>query len=177
MKRVVATASSFALACAFAVTLSAQSGTAGSDPAGQSTPSTAGTSGTQSTAADAGKSITVTGCLQGSEGSYTLANATTGSAGSTEGSSTGTSGTSSAGMSATAGSSYKLQTTDNDQLKDHVGHLVAVTGSVDKSASSDSASSSSPAGDTAGTSGSTAAKTLKVESVRMVSATCPAGAR
>lgn len=84
-------------------------------------------------------------------------------------------------MSSTGSSTFKLSGSD-DELKDHVGHLVEVTGTPDESASAstgssstgDTASSSSGTGSTAGTSGSTASKSLKVESVRMVSATCPA---
>jgi hypothetical protein len=97
-----------------------------------------------------------------------------------------------------AGISYKLTGSDS-KLKDHVGHKVEVTGTVDKSswssgsgASTGSTSSTTPdttgstAGSTSGTTGSTSAgstsgaasgamgaqPSLKVQSVRMIAATC-----
>jgi hypothetical protein len=82
---------------------------------------------------------------------------------------------------------YKLTGADS-KLKDHVGHKVEVSGTVDKSATGTSGSTSQPgSSSTAGTTGSTSSasgsssssssssmsgETLKVQSVRMISETC-----
>ena len=140
------------LACATAVTLSAQTPPA---PAEQSQPS----SGMQKK-----DSVTVTGCLERSKDSASPTGTT--GAGSTEmkdttkftlnnvtpASATGTAGTSG---SASTASSYRIDG-DDAKLTPHVGHKVEITGTVD----------SRSAGAGAGS------PKLKVDSVKMVAASC-----
>jgi hypothetical protein len=104
-----------------------------------------------------------TGTGTGSTGS-----ATGSATGSTTGSASSASGTSGSG----AGKTYRLEATDS-QLAAHVGHKVEITGSIDEASAS--ASASATTSETAGTSGSARATAprLKVESVKMVAATCP----
>ena len=129
---------------------------------------------TAQSGAASGKSMTVSGCIQKAEPSA----GATGTAGSTAASDTtkfvlknvssaaaGAAGT--AGTAGTAGSAagamvseYRLDA-DDAKLSPHVGHKVEVTGTVDKSASG------------AASTAATASPKLKVESVKMVSATCP----
>jgi hypothetical protein len=76
---------------------------------------------------------------------------------------TGTSGSS-------AAKTYPLDATDT-QLAAHVGHKVEITGTLEDASSTRGTMSSEPAGTTG--SAKAAAPRLKVESVKMVSATCP----
>ena len=124
--------------------------------------------------AASGKSMTVSGCIQKAEPSAGV----TGTAGSTAASDTtkfvlknvssagagtagtaGTAGAASSAAGATA-SEYRLDA-DDAKLSPHVGHKVEITGTVDKSA-----------GGAASTAASASPK-LKVDSVKMVSTTCP----
>jgi len=118
------------------------------------------------------KTITVSGCVQRAP------EATTGTSGattpSTSGAATkfvltnamlstsGTAGTSgTAAPSTTTASEYRLDT-EEAKLTPHVGHKVEVTGKVDPASSSEAKPASA-----------SSAPTLKVDSVKMVSSTCP----
>jgi hypothetical protein len=89
---------------------------------------------------------TVTGCLSGSNGSYTLTDK--------------------------HGMTYQL-TGDTAKLSEHVGHEVKITGNSNSAASAASGGAAA-AGATPG--GAAAEKTLEVSSVKHVSKTCQAGA-
>jgi hypothetical protein len=130
---------------------------------------------TPQSGAASGKSMTVAGCIQKAEAPSAGATGTAGTAGASDTkfvlknvSSAGAAGTSgTAGTAGTAGaaagataSEYRLDA-DDAKLSPHVGHKVEITGTVDKSASGASAAAAS------------ASPKLKVESVKMVSATCP----
>jgi hypothetical protein len=163
-----------ATVCTFAIGLSAQS---------TSSSASSTTRQSSSTAAD---HITVTGCLQrdtmsssaGATGTSGSASASTTSASgfvlnvSPSSSSTGstaggtTAGGTTAGTSGTSASSYKLDS-DESKLSPHVGHKVEITGTLDKSTSS----STAPSGSTSSASSSMSPK-LKVDSVRMIAASC-----
>lgn len=146
-----------AIVCAAAVSVSAQS-----------TPPPAGDQAQPS--ADASKKITVTGCVERAPEGGTSAGAPTGTPTGTSGAasaskfvlknvtsaSADTAGTSGSASAAIA-SSYNLDAEDS-KLTPHVGHKIEVTGTVDEK----------PMG---GMSRSAAAK-LKVESVKMIAATC-----
>jgi hypothetical protein len=129
--------------------------------------------------------ITVTGCLQRESSSATAG--TTGTSGATSASSSASAfvlkvtppsspaGSAAAGATTgTAGStasSYKLDA-DEAKLTPHIGHKVEITGSVDKSMSSTApAGSTSAAGGATASAGSNVPK-LKVDSVRMIAASC-----
>jgi collagen type VII alpha len=179
MKSVVRTASGMAMACVFAVTVAAQSGsTADPQDAGQGTstttqqPSTTGTSGeygaeqrdqdrdrSQTEARSQTGQITLTGCLQGSQGNWMLTQAAMAGgamsgAGHTAGTEHGQTGaqadatagqtgaTAGVGQSETAGTagtagmhaqtkSYRLQaeSAHNDDLRNKVGKRVEIRGS------------------------------------------------
>jgi hypothetical protein len=145
-----------AFACAFAVSVAAQT----PPPQEQQPPRPTGTSGAQS------NKITVTGCLERSKDT----SAPTGTSGSAASDTSkfvlnnitpsaaapGTAGTSGSTMS--KASSYRLDGEDS-KLTPHIGHKVEITGTVDNSASATGASMS-------------AASKLKVDSVKMVAATC-----
>ena len=99
----------------------------------------------QNAAGSAGQKI-VTGCLSGSNGSYTLTDK--------------------------HGMTYQL-TGDTAKLSDHVGHEVKITGN---SNSAGSAASGGAAATGATPGGAGTEKTLEVSSVKHVSKTCQAGA-
>jgi hypothetical protein len=99
----------------------------------------------QNAAGSAGQK-TVTGCLSGSNGSYTLTDK--------------------------HGMTYQL-TGDTAKLSDHVGHEVKITGN---SNSAGSAASGGAAATGARPSGAGTEKTLEVSSVKHVSKTCQAAA-
>ena len=99
----------------------------------------------QNAAGSAGQK-TVTGCLSGSNGSYTLTDK--------------------------HGMTYQL-TGDTAKLSDHVGHEVKITGNSN-SAGSAGSGGAAPSGATPGGAGTE--KTLEVSSVKHVSKTCQAGA-
>jgi len=162
-----------ATACTLAIGVSAQT-------AGQTSPAQRPTS---TTASDR---ITVTGCLQretatataGTTGTSGTTSATSSASGFvlnvTPASASATTGSTSAGATTTGtsgtASSYKLDA--DEKLTPHVGHKVEITGSVDKSMSTaPSGSTSTAAGTSASASGSSAPK-LKVDSVRMIAASC-----
>jgi hypothetical protein len=171
MKKQAWTSLIAATACTLAIGVSAQ--TTAQTPPTQRPSST--------TASDR---ITVTGCLQKDTASATAG--TTGTSGTASAStsasafvlnvtppspSTTGSTASTAGTSGSTASSYKLDA-DDSKLSPHVGHKVEITGSLDKSASTaPSGSASTAAGSTASASSSMAPK-LKVDSVRMIAASC-----
>lgn len=64
--------------------------------------------------------------------------------------------------SATANSTYRLDAEDS-QINPHIGHKVEITGTVEKDAANSSPSATS----------AMAEPKLKVDSVKMVAATCP----
>jgi hypothetical protein len=124
------------------------------------------------------KAVTVTGCLKAGStaGTYELTNAKMGS--SSGSSATGTSGAAGAAGSASASAGQTIKLTGDPsgaKLSDHVGHTVQVTGKIAGAGSSTSGTSGTGAGagtGTSGTAGSSAAKTLDVDSVKMVSSSC-----
>ncbi len=128
----------------------------------------------QSSSSSAASTITVTGCVQRAPaaGTTTGTSGTAGSASASEpkfvleramaspSSSTGTSG-----ATTPTASSYRLSA-DDAKLTPHVGHKVEISGTLDKAASSASASPSSSSAS------STTAPTLKVDTVKMIAASC-----
>lgn len=181
MKRTVWMAA--AIACATTLSVAAQ------------TPSTTTSRSTDNPA----DKIIVTGCLQDSSrssagatstasttsGSYILTNATMGSGSSssttattagttaapTTAGTTGTTSTTTAGSAARPETSYVLDGRESD-LKNHVGHRIEVSGTLE---SSDKAASSPTSTTTSGSASSrmdTSAKRLQVSSVRMIAAEC-----
>jgi len=157
-------------------------------------------SGAGATSAMADKTITVTGCVQNISSSapsgstqkgFLLANATTASAstssaaatpgstpapsptqsGTAAGTPTGTSGSATA-SSPSMGTSYVLSGKDSE-LKDHVGHRVEVTGTVEAKTSTTSTSTSTPTStETSSTSTMTTNPKLTVTSVKMIASDC-----
>lgn len=140
-----------AIVCAAAVSLSAQ------------TPPTPPAADTQPSYGSANK-ITVTGCVERAKGSATPTGTSGAAAMDTTkfvlnnvaSSATETAGTSGSAKASIA-SSYRLDAEDS-KLSPHVGHKIEVTGTVDEK----------PMGSP---SSATAAK-LKVETVKMIAATC-----
>lgn len=174
MKRTLCMAAAFL--CAAAIGASAQ------------TPTTTTASTSTTTSSD---KITVTGCLTGGSqsssttaststasshtGGYVLATApmtgsdtTTGTSGST------TAGTTDSANMAHPNVSYMLDGHDAE-LKNHVGHRIEVTGTVEHGMKHDMppATSTTTSG-SASDRMSTASETLKVSSIRMISADCSA---
>jgi len=133
-----------------------------------------------STRDSASKNITVTGCLQkapsgatGTTGSSTSSTSSRSSSmtdakfvlTSASAGATGTSGTTS---STAVASEYRLDA-DDAKLTPHVGHKVEITGTVDQTTSATSPSQPP----TASASSAANSPKLKVDSVKMVAATCP----
>jgi hypothetical protein len=135
---------------------------------------------TSSTASDQKKdTITVNGCLEtgdvaggtvGTTGSATtagdhfkLTHAMTGTAST---SSTTKPSTATSSTTGTSGSTYVLEG-DSSDLRKHVNHQVEITGRLDMASSSTSTTSSTASSTMAN------AQKLRVESVKMISATCP----
>jgi len=131
-------------------------------------------------AANAGKKVTYSGCIERQPASaaavtgaanmpFSLTNASPVDSRSPVATSGAPSGAASAGKStatASTGKTYRLDGTDR-MLSPHVGHKVEITGMLDEQPASPSAGASA-----AGSSTAAAAK-LKVDSVKMVSTTCP----
>lgn len=140
------------------------------------------------------KTITVTGCVERAEQSATGTAGTTGIAGSTgveepkfvltnvtpsasetsASGTAGTSGTSEAGRASIA-SKYRLDA-DDAKLQDHVGHKVEITGTVAPTSSAGaSTSATEPPSSSSSSSSASSEKPakLKVDTVKMVSSTCP----
>lgn len=146
----------------------------------QNPPSSQTSTSQTSSSQNSSRSVTVTGCLQrgtnatgttgtasssrtASAGGYLLMNATMGGPSST---SSGASSPSRA--TAGTGTQYRLDA-DESKLSPHAGHKVEVTGTIEQSSS---ASSSSAAGSATSTAAMSSPR-LKVDSVKMVSSTCP----
>lgn len=129
----------------------------------------------QTSSSSSPKTITVSGCVQ------RAAQAPTGTSGSTSASrdsevkflltsaamsssgATGTAGTAGTAPASTAvASEYRLDA-DDAKLTPHVGHKVEISGTVESSAGATQAPSASAAN----------APKLKVDSVKMIAATCP----
>jgi hypothetical protein len=144
----------------------------------------AATTATSSTTDDKGDKITLSGCLQGGSQSSTTASTSTASSSigsfvlmtSPQPSSTttaGTTGTTGSDSTARAESPYVLEGHDSE-LKNHVGHRIEVTGTVENVA----APAPAPDPTSTTTSGSasdrmsTVTPTLKVSSIRMIAADC-----
>lgn len=156
-----------------AVTFALAAGLAAQTP--QTPPQTSSQTTTSS------KNITVTGCIQKAPEGATGTTGSTATRGMTEPKflltsasmgATGTSGTSttSAGATATTSSAHEYRLdADDAKLTPHVGHKVEITGTLDQAAST--STTSTAAGQTA--SASVSSPKLKVDSVKMVAATCP----
>ena len=120
-----------------------------------------------------GKTVTVSGCVQ--RATETGTTGTTGTSGTaakfelTNAAFAGSAASEATGTSGTAAKTYRLDATDT-QLAAHINHKVEVTGTLEEGPAS-GATAEAPAG----TTGSARAATprLKVESVKMVAATCP----
>jgi len=138
--------------------------------AAQTTPQTTPTPGGQTMPKDSSsKNITVTGCVQ------KAAEGATGTSGSTSSRATsetkflltsaamGATGTSGTAPSTAVASEYRLDA-DDAKLTPHVGHKVEITGTVDQA--------SAPASQPPTASAANSPK-LKVDSVKMIAATCP----
>jgi hypothetical protein len=146
----------------------ASTSASGSTATGSSTTGTTGSSGMTS-----GSSQFVLANAMPSTGTST---GTTGATGSTS-TASGTSGTSSS--STTTGSRYMLEG-QTSELQPHTGHQIEVTGTLDTTSGSTSSGATGTTGTTGsetssgGSSSMANAQRLKVSSVRMISATCPA---
>jgi hypothetical protein len=141
------------MAAAFAVGLAAQA------PAPQSQPPTPQSQPPMQEAKDAGKNVTVTGCLKAGDSadSFTLSDLKW-----KDDKAVGTSGSAAPAISAT---SLKVIGGPSAKLSDHVGHTVEVTGSIDKG-DKDKAAAGAPA--------SSSTPSLNARNVKMVAATCQA---
>jgi pilus assembly protein FimV len=141
--------------------------------------------------ASAAGDITITGCLQkGADGMFTLNNVqqdarATGTSGTTPAapgaaSTPGATSAPGAGASAAAAALSTWALKGGADLANHVGHRVSVTGKRPMASAAGAAPTSgaagAPAGNPAGTSGTSpsvsAARTLEVASVKMISTTC-----
>jgi hypothetical protein len=143
---------------------------------------------------DKGDKITVSGCLQGGSrsstttasgsstdmGNYVLVTSPMGSSDTTAGT-TGTTGTTTAASDTRdansrdrAGASYTLDGRDSE-LKNHVGHRIEVTGTVENHDGHEgSPATSTTTSGSASSRMSTSNQTLKVSSIRMISSSCSA---
>jgi hypothetical protein len=132
------------------------------------------TPGTSSTAGSSSDRFMLANATMGS-----ATTASTGTAGTTPTGTTTptTAGTSRTGAAPATGSSYMLDG-NASELRGHVNHQVEIKGRLDSSASSTASRPSTAPGTTAtpatSTPNASAAQTLRVESVRMIAATCPA---
>jgi hypothetical protein len=132
--------------------------------------------GTSSTAGGSDRFM-LTNARMGSESSAQTGTSGTTTAGTTTaGTTTGT--TSTASRSGTASGSMASYTLDGSasELRPHLNHQVEITGRLAAASATAGGSTSTPATGTATTAGAgaNAAQNLRVESVRMIAATCPA---
>ena len=176
----------FVGACVVTVGLSAQAGQGGATtpdrpdrqpPSTQAPPTTPPTTQTPPASAQAGRStaekkVTYSGCIERQPASaaavtgaptmpFMLTNASAAGAAAP----VATSGSGAGAASAKA--SYRLDGTEST-LTPHVGHKVEITGSLDEQRSGSAA-----AGGATSAAANAPAGTLKVDSVKMVSTTCP----
>jgi len=174
MKRTACMAAAFLCSAAFAVAQSPTTTTASS-----------------STTADKDK-ITVSGCLQGAASSSTTASTSTASssmgsyelittpmasdttAGTTGSTSTTTSSTDAKSNMRARGTTRYLLDGHDSELKNHVGHRVEITGTLGTSNEHGSAATSTTTSGSASNRMDHPTETLKVSSVRMISANCSA---
>ena len=158
MKRVLA--GSF-VAAAFAVSLSAQA------PPPQSQP-TPPQSQPMQESKDAGKSVTVTGCLKAGDAaeSFLLSDLTWG-----QDKAVGTSGSATPAPPPVAATTLKLIGNPSTKLSDHVGHKIEVSGTIADKADKP-AGATDPAARPAPAAG--AQPSLTVRNVRMIAASCSA---
>jgi pyruvate/2-oxoglutarate dehydrogenase complex dihydrolipoamide acyltransferase (E2) component len=180
----------FVGACIVTIGVSAQTsqpqGQDATSPAAQAPPAQAPSTAPPTTpapsasAASAGKKVTYSGCIERQPASaaavtgaanmpFSLTNASPVDSSSPVATSGGAAGAAGAGKStatAAAGKTYRLDGTDR-MLSPHVGHKVEITGTLDEESASPAANASAT-----GASAAAAAK-LKVDSVKMVSTTCP----
>src|SRR4051812_12242467 len=126
----------------------------------------------QSSRSGNGKDVKITGCVERLTASDT-ATGTSGTAGTapitfvlSNASMTPSGTTGTTGSSTPIASKYRLDT-DDAKVSPHVGHKVEITGTVDEQAST---TATTPP---ATTSTSAAEPKVKVDSVRMISSTCP----
>jgi hypothetical protein len=170
MKSAFAFALSMICAVSFVAAQAPADKPAAQQPAAQQ-PSTPSTPPSSASASAAGK-VTYVGCLKPGTAadSWTLENAEKAATASASASS------STATTAATAGGGSKmtlaLTAKPGENLKAHANHKIEVTGTVSPAASS-AASPSGAAGAAAGASAAASRQNLSVESVKMVSATCP----
>jgi len=125
-----------------------------------------GAGAASSTTGTSGSAATTAGTTTGSPATTTGSPATT--AGAAAGSTAGSTAGASAGAART-GSSYVLDGTASE-LRGHINHQVEIKGRLDSSSAPAGGTSTSTAG--ANDTRSSASQTLRVESVRMISATC-----
>jgi hypothetical protein len=133
-----------------------------------------------SPASQSAKQVTFSGCIErapseagapasaSASPAFILANATPAGSASASGSTAGTVGTSGG---AKAAAKYRLDA-DASKLTPHVGHKVEITGTVEEASSSASPSSATPPSGATASSSSAPAPKLKVDSVKMVAASC-----
>ena len=150
------------------------------------TPSTQGGADRPSTSAQAsgqGKSVTISGCIQNAPAAS--AGASAGGAQASAGSKfvladakmSGGSSSSAVGTTGTASTRYQLEG-EEKAISPHVNHQVEITGTLEGTSASAGASSSGSSSSGAACAGASrsasasAGPTLKVTSVKMVSATC-----
>ncbi len=122
------------------------------DPSSQTSPSTSSPSTSSSSqtgmsgSSSSSGQTSVEGCLQGSNGSYTLTDK--------------------------AGTTYQLSG-DTSKLAEHVGHEVQITGTTSAGAGAAAGSSAGTASSSSGSTGSSAgSQMLTVEKVKHMSKTC-----
>ena len=148
-----------------AITLGLVAGLAAQNP--PPTPQTTSPASAQKDTAS--KSITVTGCVQKAAEGATGTSGSTASRGTSEtkflltSAAMGATGTAGTAPSTAVASEYRLDA-DDAKLTPHVGHKVEIAGTVDQA----SAPSSQPP-----TASAANAPKLKVDSVKMIAATCP----
>jgi hypothetical protein len=118
--------------------------------------------------------VTVTGCIQKAPEGATGTTGSTATRGMSEpkfllkSAATGATGTAGTAPSTAVASEYRLDA-DDAKLTPHVGHKVEIVGTVEQT--STTSTSTAAAGQTASASASSAPK-LKVDSVKMIAATC-----
>jgi hypothetical protein len=130
--------------------------------------STTASTSTASTSTASGQSgyVLITGATPAADTTATTAGSTTSST-----TATGTSGRMPS-SSARSGATYVLEGRDSE-LKNHIGHRVEVTGTIDNKGGSDTTSSAATTtSGSASTRMSDSAKTLKVASIRMLGSDC-----
>ena len=127
---------------------SSPSSSSSSDQAASSSSQTTPSNSTSTNPSNSGNETKVEGCLNSSNGSYTL--------------------------TARDGTTYQLSG-DTSQLSEHVGHEVQISGTTSSASASNSSSSSSTTPASSGGMSSSSQPTLNVASIKHISKTCSAG--